>query len=238
MFKAIKNFFSKYRHAFVLFCFVPLYVWYFFVSRLTTPIWTVHCPLDDAIPFIPWFVIFYYVWYLYVSLPLIWFVFTSRTDFLRMAMFLFLSMGTCHVLFIALPTMIDFRPDISQVQGGGFVNFLLRFIYWSDPPRNVFPSLHCIESVAIHVTMCHSETGRKHKWMWPISFVVVVLICLSTVFIKQHSVLDVISGVGIALPVGLIVYLPKWKFLQPSKSPVAGLRSPAGEQESANYEVL
>ena len=34
------------------------------------------------------------------------------------------------------------------------------------------------------------------------------LICISTLFIKQHAVLDVISGLALGLLVGLLVFRP------------------------------
>lgn len=36
--------------------------------------------------------------------------------------------------------------------------------------------------------------------------ILALLICLSTLFIKQHAVLDVIGGLGLALAVGLPLY--------------------------------
>ena len=208
----IVDFFKKYKHAFVLLAMPVMYASYFVIQLITEPVWFVWAPLDDKIPFVPGFVVFYFVWYLYIALPLIWFVFADKNDFYRMAFFLMSGMFICHVIFLAIPNAVDFRPPYSAVEGPGIFNWLLRIVYGADGPRNVFPSLHCFNSAAIHITMCHSKTGRRHKWLRPVSALLVVGICLSTVFIKQHSVLDVAAGLGIAVPLIFVFYNKRWFF--------------------------
>lgn len=59
--------------------------------------------------------------------------------------------------------------------GEGFAVWGLRALYRADPPCNCFPSLH----------VAHSFVSA--------------LVAMSTVFIKQHYVLDVIAGTATSL---------------------------------------
>lgn len=207
--------FKQYKHGLVLIAFVALYGLYFLSNNVGTPVWTVHCALDDRIPFVDWFIVFYFLWYLYISVPLVWLMIRSKNDFLRMSVLLLCGMVLCNIFFFICPTALDIRAEAERevANKSGLIPLMCRFIYASDNARNVFPSLHCFESVAIHITLCHSETGRKHRaWLYPISLFTCVAICLSTVFIKQHSVLDAAAGIALALPLTAAVYISRWKF--------------------------
>ncbi len=101
----------------------------------------------------------------------------------------------CTLIFLIYPTRIDFRP---MSEGTGFFRWVCRFLYANDRPMNVFPSLHCFEAIAVHLATFASGYGKAHRAFQIGSAVLVVLICLSTVFIKQHSVLDVLGGAAVA----------------------------------------
>ena len=209
----IRTFFSRYRHMLWLLLYIPQAT-LFFVTQRVEPVWTVHSKLDDLVPFCKYFVVFYVIWYAYVFFSLVWLGFKDRTDFLRAVFFCLLGVYLSQIFMLICPTEIDFRGDAYVAEGSDFFSFLVRLIYSNDNPRNVFPSLHCFEAVAIHIVVNHSETGKKIRWYYPISLFTAVMICLSTVFIKQHSVLDLFSGVALALVLIPVVYRIPWKFLQ------------------------
>ena len=64
---------------------------------------------------------------------------------------------------------------------------------------NVLPSLHCYEALSIHLSTFRSRFGGKHPVLRAASAVLVLLICLSTVFIKQHSAVDLAAGCALAI---------------------------------------
>ena len=49
-------------------------------------------------------------------------------------------------------------------------------------------------TVAVHLTICHAASVRNKKPIRTLSWIVTILICLSTMFIKQHSLVDVLCG--------------------------------------------
>ena len=156
----------------------------------------VHLPVDDAIPFVPAFVVPYMIWYLYVPLPLVYMFFTDQDLLRRQALALFPGMAASLLFFLLYPTRIDFRP---AAQGAGVFRALCRLIYRFDRPVNVLPSLHCYEALSVHLSTFRSRFGEKHPALRAASAVLVLFICLSTVFIKQHSVVDLVAGCALAI---------------------------------------
>jgi membrane-associated phospholipid phosphatase len=71
-----------------------------------------------------------------------------------------------------------------------------------DTNTNVCPSEHVICALAVMVTAWHCQALRKPAWILFFT-VTTIIICLSTVFLKQHSILDALA----ALPVCFIAYL-------------------------------
>ena len=104
--------------------------------------------------------------------------------------------------FLIWPTCIDFRPDAA---GPGLLRWLCRFIYAHDRPVNVLPSLHCYEALAVHLGAFGAGRGRKMPVRRALSAALVTLICLSTVFVKQHSVADLAAGCGLAAGIYALV---------------------------------
>jgi membrane-associated phospholipid phosphatase len=72
---------------------------------------------------------------------------------------------------------------------------MVRFLYRIDTPTNIFPSIHVFNSIAVAVAAADSEALKKHTWVVRGSNVLALLIVCATVFLKQHTVLDVISAV-------------------------------------------
>lgn len=176
--------------------FVLMCVAFFPLQRLPLERTVIHTAWDDAIPFLPVFVIPYCMWFGYIAVNALYLCFFERESFFRLCRVLLPGVGLCLILFVVLPTAIDFRPDGA---GEGFLLAACRWLYANDGPVNVCPSLHCFEAVAIHLCAFRRSGLRKHRVLRLLSGVLVVLICLSTVFIKQHSVVDLICGVGLAV---------------------------------------
>lgn len=195
----------KYWHVLAFLGFAVIAGWYFLMQAIDprTP-WLVECPIDKMIPFCEWFILPYVLWYGYVSLPMVYLFFKSRHDFLRMAVYLFSGMAVCMLICTVFPNAIDFRPE--TLPRDNFLCSLTQLIYSNDRPTNVFPSMHCYESVAICVAFLKARSINPPKWVKIAMIVMAALICLSTVFIKQHSVIDGVVGVALAVPMYYFAY--------------------------------
>ena len=105
------------------------------------------------------------------------------------------------------PNGTDFRPAIDPDKN--IFCYLVSRLWSIDPCINVFPSIHVYNSVGVHIAVCHSEELKKHPMIIGASGVLMVLICLATMFLKQHSVIDVVGALLMASVIYPIAYAPE-----------------------------
>ena len=158
----------------------------FTASRET---WKPLTALDEAAPFIPAFV-FAYVSIYYISVVPA-FLFRSRWV-LRRAIVAYTTMSVISfIIFLLFPVEMVLRPQL--VEGESFASWLLAMIYAVDHPYNCCPSLHVGLALmgAFTIDCVDKRFGRI---AWAIAF----LVCISTLVIKQHYIIDVIVGYVVA----------------------------------------
>lgn len=198
---------KKYKHVWVL-SYVFLYVtWFYTLEKAVTTNYTlIHIPLDDMIPFSEWFVFPYYLWFIYIFATVSYFFFTSKDDFYKCTAFLFIGMTVCLIIYTIWPNGQNLRPDISRLGRDNILTRIVARLYSSDTATNVFPSIHVFNSIGAHIAIHHSEALKKHKWIQISSFLLMILICLSTMFLKQHSASDAIASIVLSFVMYLLVY--------------------------------
>ena len=145
--------------------------------------------LDRALPLQPaWALVYGCVYLFLIVLP----IFIVRDEeLIRRTLLAYLTVWiSAYVVFLLHPTI---APRPVKVIGDGFVVWGLRFLYDSDPPYNCFPSLHvahsCVSAFAAY---------RVHRGVGIIAGFGAALVAVSTLFTKQHYVLDVIAGALLA----------------------------------------
>ena len=153
-----------------------------------------YCPLDDLIPFCEYFLIPYLFWFIYLIGYHIYALLYDVAAFRRLMKFLIFSHAIAVVLFVVFPNCQELRPVVFE-RDNAFTRFMAGF-YLFDTNTNVCPSLHVIASVAVLVSAWDSKHFCTPGWRAAFT-AAAVLISLSTVFLKQHSVLDVL----ISLPI-------------------------------------
>ena len=153
----------------------------------------IHCTLDDLIPFCEWFLFPYLFWFVYLVGMHLYTMLYEIDSFARMMKYIILTYTAAIVIYLIWPTCQDLRPVAFERD-----NVLTRFIagfYQFDTNTNVCPSIHVIGSLAVMEAALWSKRLTKH---WKAGFVVcAILICISTVFMKQHSVLDILAALPI-----------------------------------------
>ena len=82
------------------------------------------------------------------------------------------------------------RPAVT---GNDIFSRLVRFIYWTDVPNNLFPSIHCMESHLCWRGLARCR--RVPKWVKIAAFILSLAIYASTVLVRQHLVLDIPAGI-------------------------------------------
>ena len=201
----------------VLIPFIFSGLWFLLLEKeILTPEYILHIRLDDYIPYIPLFVIPYVFWYLYVAVPAIFLFFASKNEFVKIVLFLTLGMMISCTIYTLFPNGQALRPKFQ-----GYDNpliHLIRIIYTNDTPNNSAPSIHVIYSVAAHAAIVHYNNARKKiVWVNRISFVLAALCIVSTVFIKQHSVIDLFFGLIVSAILYLLIYGTRTKIMTTNK---------------------
>ena len=166
----------------------------------------IHCPVDDWIPFCELFVIPYGIWFLYVLVVIVYLYFQKDhlEDYYHCVITLILGMSTCLLIYYLFPNEQNLRP--ASFAHPNLLTDIVSFIYASDTKTNVLPSIHVYNSIAIHIAFATSHSFRnRHGWRIA-SLLLCSLICLSTMFLKQHSFLDVITGLLLYLFYSALVY--------------------------------
>lgn len=207
----VVQFLLNYKHGLILSYFFVYLIWFFILEHTVTKKYTViHCRLDDLIPFNEVFIIPYYMWFAYIFITVAYFFLTSKKDFYKCCAFLFTGMTICLLIYTIFPNGHHLRVDLNSLgRSNVFIDMLSR-IYTMDTPTNVFPSIHVFNSVGALIAIHKSEKLRKIKWLQWFALILTILICLSTVFLKQHSVLDVFGGLVLSVIMYFIVYVPSW----------------------------
>jgi membrane-associated phospholipid phosphatase len=187
--------FKKYIRVWALIYSCIYLLWFFLLEKnITTDYHIIHCSLDDRIPFNEYFIIPYLSWFTYLIPAVLYMSRGDADEFSRY--FLYLAAGTSICLFVCTVfpngTGADFRPVIDPHKNWACA--LVSLIYRSDTPTNVFPSIHVCTTIGTHIAILRNRRFSEKPWIWKVSLAVAVLIILSTMFLKQHSVLDVISG--------------------------------------------
>lgn len=166
----------------------------------------IHIKLDDYIPFNEWFVIPYILWFPYIAITVCFLFFNSKDDFYKCCAFLFIGMTCCLIIYTLWPNGQNLRPDLSLI---GRDNILLRLVgsfYSTDTSTNVCPSIHVYNSIGAHIAISRNKTLKAYKWIAPTSFIFMVFICLSTVFLKQHSAFDGFASIVLSALMFVFVY--------------------------------
>ena len=85
---------------------------------------------------------------------------------------------------------------------------LVQHLYKIDTPTNVMPSLHVFNSVMCCTAIWESRSLRKNRLVRWSSWVLTVLIIAATMFLKQHTILDVV----VALAMGRICWFFMYRY--------------------------
>ena len=157
----------------------------------------VHCRLDDLIPFNEWFVRPYCSWFLLLAAvtALLWWNDTESYD--KLCLMMFSGMTFCLILYMVLPNGLDIRPTAEAVGRDNIAMQIMQLLWKADASVNVCPSIHCQSSGCMALAFSQSRLAKGRPGLKVLAWVWAALICASTVFTKQHSILDVVCGLAL-----------------------------------------
>ena len=170
--------------------------------NVTVPAIWVHCQLDDVIPFCKYAIVPYFAWFAWIPFTLFYLLLRGdRSDFWRVCLCLFAGMTIALSCYVLLPTGLALRPY--RVYGNDIFAQAVRLLYATDTPTSVCPSIHVFNSVTLMLAYYRSRIFEepRRRWMRPASAVLCLSIIASTVLLKQHSCIDVVMGILLAMAV-------------------------------------
>lgn len=158
---------------------------------------------DRLIPVVPFFTSIYFLAFPFWAAGYILSVRISRDQAMTLLCGDFLSKGVCLVFFLLFPTT-NIRPEIA---GRGIWEALLLWLYQTDSPDNLFPSIHCLVS-----WLCFAGIRRQPTIPLPCqaaTLFMALLVFLSTLFTRQHVIADVLGAIVIGEACYRIASLPR-----------------------------
>lgn len=186
----------------LFFLYLPTYLTWFALLEhyVRTDYYVSSMWIDHMIPFVPAFVMAYVLWYPYLLLPAAYLYFKDAGAFVRFGAYFVTSFSVCLFVCTVFPNGQDLRPADT---GTGFFSWLVARIYSVDTNTNVLPSMHVVGCAGVAFAAFDSRSLKKVRW--PL-LALGILIVVSTVFIKQHSMLDVLWGLVAAAAAALPAY--------------------------------
>ena len=165
----------------------------------------IHCRLDDLIPFNEFFLIFYVSWYFLIIGSLLYFMLYDIDSFRKLSIFIMITQAVAMAVYILYPSRQDLRPLLFE--RNNILTQLMALIYAFDTNTGVFPSLHVAYSLGIASVWWKKKDTAV---LWRIFVVLLaVVISIATTFVKQHSALDVLGAVPVALLAEYLIYRRK-----------------------------
>lgn len=168
--------------------------------------YSVHIPLDDKIPFCEWFVIPYVSWYGLIAFSLGYFLLYDVGSFKDLSKYIIITQLVAMTAYILFPTRQDLRP--AEFPRDNILSQIVGLIYSVDTNTGVCPSLHVGYSLGIISVWLKRKNS---SFVWKTVVVIWALaICLSTMFVKQHSALDFLAAIPMCLLAELLVYRKRY----------------------------
>ena len=204
--KKLKSIYVKYRHGIPLLIYMVIYLsWFAWLEATNKKNYSIiHVTADDYIPFCEIFVVPYLLWFAYVSAVVLFLFFRNKQEFYRSCVFLFTGMTIFLIISTLWPNGHHLR--LAEMPRENIFTRAVSALWQVDTPTNIWPSIHVYNSLGAHLALIKTKGLSGRKWLHASSFVLSLSIILSTMFIKQHSVFDVVTAFIMAAFMYGIVY--------------------------------
>lgn len=187
----IKSFCKEHPVIFMVFYTAVYFIIFSILEATVKPKFIIHSFIDDYIPFCEYFIVPYLLWFFYVPGVLFFLVYNDRNAFWHMVKMMFVGNMICLAIYALFPNGVHpkhfVRPD-------NIFTHLVNMLYHTDTPTNVCPSIHVLDTLSAHIALSRSRIVRNMPRVRLISFVFFIFVCISTVTLKQHSIIDVFAS--------------------------------------------
>lgn len=168
--------------------FFPIYFGAGAIAAQASHTYGLYASWEQDIPLVPWMIWPYISLLLLFNLPVFHLDPGQLQRLSRQSTTVLLVAGT---IFVLMPTHLGFQPTTNVGSYEPVFSWLARL----DTPHNAAPSLHVAVSTLI-LLACASTASRPLAWIYRLWL---ALISASTVLVHQHHLLDVASGMALAV---------------------------------------
>ena len=205
MITQVKKWVTDHPVWFAILFFIFYFTGFFTLEHLVTePVYLLHCRLDDLIPFNEWFVIPYVVWFLFVPGMVLFFLRKSKEDYIKCCKVIYGGMSICLLIYYLFPNGLSLRQPLEDKN---ICCMIVNQLRSADTPANVCPSIHVSSTIGILFVLFNSEKLKKYRKLKATMLVLGTFICISTVVIDQHSVVDAVCGMMLSAVLFYLVQL-------------------------------
>lgn len=196
----------KFRLALPVVIYFVIYLCWFYIIEHTPgrDYSIIHMKMDDKIPFCEFFIIPYLLWFAYIAWILLYLFFTNEKDFHKCCTFLFTGMTIFLIISTLFPNIHYLRP--STMPRDNIFTHMVSILYSVDTSTNLWPSIHVYNSMGVLFAVMHNDRLNVKNPIRLGCFMLTLSIILSTVFLKQHSVYDVMTGILMGVIFYIITY--------------------------------
>ena len=194
--KNIKRIYDKNPLKFILEVYAVYLVWFFAMEKIPNRNYhIVYSKLDDYIPFYKPAILMYSSWFLMLVIPFVYLLKRKSYDNMyNIIIPMFLAMYISLIIYVIYPTALDIR--VTDITGNDICSWIIRKIQGIDAPNNVCPSIHVSTTVIIYnqfrKILKDNKKSKAFFLLWSVG------ICISTMLVKQHSIIDVVCGIILA----------------------------------------
>ena len=186
---------TQVKASYLFLAFIPHFVFYLLIQYfITTSQYDFLTELDAIVPFVPSF-----IWIYHTLLPVIFLtgllLFKKKNVFLGFVTAnIFAGVVLC-LFYILFPS---FYPREMFVDTATVSGWLIEFTRTIDGAHNTFPSGHVTFAWLLVFFANLSQYVKNHRWIRISYFCWAALISISTLTLKQHYIVDVVSGLVLA----------------------------------------
>ncbi|MDR6553510.1 phosphatase PAP2 family protein [Paenibacillus qinlingensis] len=165
---------------------------YIHLNQDTGTAYSLMTDLDRQIPFIKGFVVPYLGWYGFLAVGFLYLAYRDRSNYFQTLVEFIIGLLLCYGVYAIYQTTVP-RPDLA---GSDWLLRTVQWVYSSDEPFNCFPSTHVLTAYLMMRAYLRSvPIAIRYKI---ITAGTAVLIIASTLFVKQHVIMDIVGAVLVA----------------------------------------
>lgn len=158
-------------------------------------------PIDKKIPALAYFALIYVLWFPLIAIfPISLFKASKNLHELYVICWI-IDIVISVIIYLAYPTTCTRPNDLENIKGGWMLKILYKFSYKG---LNCSPSMHCsISTLVLIFTLTASTMPINLRIIYSTTSLGIIL---STLFTKQHVLIDLVNGVLLAMLIFLFVF--------------------------------